>query len=282
MKKRQSLISLFKRYLKGFQDVNIVVENVIAAPSELLKGKTAVITGASRGIGFAIAQQYINAGAHVIGVAKSEENLKNAAAILGNNFHYLVCDLSNEAMLMSCISSALKIESHIDILVNAAGIKNGQDERFWDFSTDEFNYAMNVNARAPFFLSRDVIKHFLSRKTKGYIVNIIGIKGSIGEGSPYSISKFGLNGMTKGMARRFAPENIIINGISPGAAMTDANRSATNGNMYHLDTPNGRMADPQEIANIALFLVSGMADNMIGSIVNCDGGEMLQYLNNRY
>lgn len=167
-------------------------------------------------------------------------------------------------------------------MVNAAGIKNGQYEKFWDFSTEDFDYAINVNVRAPFFLSRDVIKHYISRKTKGYIINIIGIKGSIGEGSPYSISKFGLNGMTKGMARRFAPEGIIINGISPGATMNDANQAINNGNMYHSDTPNGRMADPNEIANIALFLVSGMADNMVGSIIVCDGGEILQYQNKRF
>lgn len=281
MKRRLSLLSLIKKYIKGFQDVNVTVQNVVASPSELLKGKTAVVTGASRGIGFTIAQQYINAGGKVIGIAKTEEHLKVASQSLGKNFKYIVCDLADDSQLKSCFNKVINLTPSVDIVVNAAGVKNGQDEKFWDFSIEDFDYSMNVNVKAPFFLSREAIKHFLGRDAKGYIVNIIGIKGSIGEGSPYSISKFGLNGMTKGLARRFAPNKIIINGISPGATMTDANLAATGGNMYHKDTPNCRMADSQEIANVALFLVSGMADNIIGTIINCDGGQTLQYLNNR-
>ena len=115
----------------------------------------------------------------------------------------------------------------------------------------------------------------------GHIVNVIGIKGSIPEASPYSISKFGLVSMTQGMARMLAPKGIIVNGISPGATMTDMS-GLPKDNYYYTGTPNSRVADPQEIANIALFLVSGMVDNMIGSIVVCDGGEMLQYQNKRF
>ncbi len=280
--KKSSLLYFLRRYIKGFQHHSVSVENVVLPPSEILKGKTALITGASRGIGLAIAKQYIDAGANVIGVAKHDATLRDAKEKLGAHFEYIICDLSDTTQLEQCFKKALIVNPAIDILVNAAGIKNGQDERFWDFTGEDFDYAISVNTKAPFFLCRDAITHYLARKTKGYIVNIIGIKGSIGEGSPYSISKFGLNGMTKGLARRFASDNIIINGISPGATMTDTNMSIFEGNYYHTQTPNMRMANPQEIANIALFLVSGMADNMIGAIITSDGGEMLQYLNNRY
>ena len=279
---RHSLLYFLRRYIDGYRHHSVSVENVVLSPSALLKGKTALITGASRGIGFAIAKQYIDAGANVIGIAKHEATLRGAKEKLGSNFEYIICDLSDALQLEQCFKKALMMSPEIDILVNAAGIKNGQDERFWDFTGEDFDYAISVNTKAPFFLSRDAISHYLSRKAKGYIVNVIGIKGSIGEGSPYSISKFGLNGMTKGLARRFAPNNIIINGISPGATMTDPNMSIFEGNYYHTQTPNMRMANPQEIANIALFLVSGMADNLIGAIITSDGGEMLQYSNNRY
>ena len=282
MRCRVSFISCIKRYLKGFRNVNVSVRNVVLSPSQLLSGKVALITGASRGIGFAIAQQYINAGAKVIGVAKTEAGLILTKQQLGDHFQYIIADFSQYDQLSSVVAKALDVHGRIDIMVNAAGIKNGQEERYWDFESNDFDYAIAVNVKAPFFLSRDVIKYFLDNKIHGHIINIIGIKGLIGEGSPYSISKFGLSGMTKGLARRFAPNGIVINGSSPGATMAGHNILSKDKNMLNFGSPNMRMAEPQEIANIALFLASGMADNMVGTIVVSDGGQILQYQNNRY
>lgn len=268
-----------KKYLRGFIQPQIQVVHVVKQPTELLKGKTAIVTGVTQGVGLAIAEKYINAGCVVIGVSDDEKALIDLSGRLGQQFRPLVCQLTDFSQICECFAKATTICHTIDILVNAASLKNGQDDRFWDYNSKDFDDAISVNVKAPFFLCRSAIDHFLKRNAKGYIVNVIGIKGSIGEGSPYGISKFGLNGMTKGLARRFAQNNIIINGISPGAV---ADTTKIPVDYLHTDAPNMRMADPNEIANIALFLVSGMADNMIGSIVTCDGGEMLQYLNNRY
>lgn len=277
--KRRSLLFYLKRYLKGFVQPQIQVVQVVKQSTSILEGKTAIVTGATQVVGQAIVEEYINAGCTVIGVSDDEHKLSEMSRRYETKFKPLFCNLSDYIQVSQCLSKATKVNPSIDILVNAATFKNGQDDRFWDYNEQDFDEAISVNVKAPFFLCRSTIDHFLKRKAKGYIVNLIGIKGSIGEGSPYGISKFGLNGMTKGLARRFAKNNIIINGISPGA-VADTTKSTVE--YLHSDAPNMRMADPTEIANIALFLVSGMADNMIGSIVTCDGGEMLQYLNNRY
>ena len=277
--KRHSLLFYIKRYLKGFVQPQIQVVQVVKQTTDILEGKTAIVTGATQSVGQAISEVYINSGCTVIGVSDEEDKLTEMYKRFGKKFKPLLCNLSDYTQVSQCFSKAISLCTSVDILVNAATLKNGQDDRFWDYNDKDFDDAISVNAKAPFFLCRSAIDHYLKRNAKGYVVNVIGIKGSIGEGSPYGISKFGLNGMTKGLARRFAQNNIIINGISPGAI---ADTAKTSVEYLHPDAPNMRMADPKEIANIALFLVSGMADNMIGSIVTCDGGEMLQYLNNRY
>lgn len=276
------VISQLKHIIASMRPVQITVENKVAASSGMLEGKVAVVTGASRGIGLAIAKTFVAQGATVIAIAKTAANLEKASREIGNERYVsLAFDLAateNYSSLFAMISAKV---GHIDILVNAAGIKNGQEERYWQFTPLEFDNVIDINVKGPFFLSRMVANHMIKNNIHGHIVNVIGIKGSIPEASPYSISKFGLMTMTQGMARMLAPKGIIVNGISPGATMTDMS-GLPQDNYYYTGTPNRRVADPQEIANIALFLVSGMADNMIGSVVVCDGGEMLQYQNKRF
>ena len=280
---RVSLKSCIKRYLKALRPINIKVTNVVLAPNELLKGKVAVVTGGRRGIGFAICKAFIDCGATVVAVAKHQETLDIASSkINSNRFYTYVCDVSDiDSIVDNLDAIQKKVGANVDILVNAAGIKNGQDARYWQFSEQDFDDVINVNVKAPYFWSREIVKRMIANEIKGHIVNVIGIKGSIGEASPYSISKFGLTSMTQGMARMFADKGIVINAVSPGGTKTDM-AGIKGDNMLHLSTANNRLADPSEIANVVVFLASDMANNMIGSIVTSDGGEMLQYENKRF
>jgi len=279
-----SFFSNLKRLLSSVRPVQVTLENKVVFPCSLLDGKVAVVTGASRGIGFVIARTFVNQGATVIAVARNQANLEKARTNIDSNRYIPVAfdltEIDDFPKLLARIKDVVPAKQ-IDVLVNAAGIKNGQEERYWKFTSSEFDGVVAVNVKAPFFLSRMIAEEMINNSIKGHIVNVIGIKGSIPEASPYSISKFGLMSMTQGMARLLAPKGIIVNGISPGATITDMS-GLPKDNHYYNGTPNGRAADPQEIANIALFLVSGMADNMVGSIVVCDGGEMLQYQNKRF
>ena len=277
---RVSFISCIKRYIKGLQPINVTVQNKVVETGKLLDGKIAVVTGASRGIGFSIAKLFISQGAMVIGIAKHEETLAKATSEINSaSFKTIAFDLrrfEEYVRLMEQLHSYCP-DGVVDILVNCAGLKNGQEAEFWKFTEEQFDDCMAVNSKAPFFLSRMVAKSMVDHSVKGKIINIIGIKGFIGEPSPYSMSKFALTSLTKGMARMLAPHGIMVNGIAPGATNTTGRDS-----LFLTDTSNGRYGTPEEVANIALFLASGLSSNMIGSIITCDGGEMLQYRNNRY
>lgn len=276
---RVSLISVLKRYIKGLQPINLSVKNEIINNGSILKNKTAIITGGSRGIGFAIAKAFIAQGATVIAIAKHRESLLEAKMnIQSNRFIPLPFDLTKfDEYDYLHEEITRKSNGSIDILVNAAGLKNGQEAKFWDFTSSEFDDCMAVNAKVPFFLSRLVAKDMIANNVRGNIINIGGIKSFIGEPSPYSMSKFAQNSLTKGLARMLAPYGICMNGIAPGATNT-----SNFVNLYFTDTSNCRYSTPDEIANIALLLASDLCRSMVGSIVICDGGEMLQYKNDRY
>ncbi len=191
---RVSLISCLKRWIKGMQPINIEVNNVHLAPSELLKGKNAVITGAGSGIGLVIAKTFITSGATVVGVGRSLEKLEIAKKEIASEqfipFAYNVTDVINLSEAINRIG-ALFNGGNIDILVNCAGVRNGNDSKFFDFSPKDFEYVVDTNLKGVFFWSQEVAKHMMAKKIRGHILNVVSIKGFIGEASPYSVSKWG-------------------------------------------------------------------------------------------
>lgn len=278
---RVSIIGILKRYIKGLQPINISVNNVILSPSSLLDGKTAIITGAGSGIGFSIANAYINAGANVISIGRNKDKLYRAKKeINSDNYIPYPCDISDLDKIEEVLNDIVSKFGNIDILVNCAGVKNGNDERFFDFDANDFDEVVNVNLRGTFFWCQKVSKHMIENSVKGHIVNVISIKGLIGEASPYSVSKWGCIGLTKGLGRLLAPKGIIVNGVAPGGTKTPMAKEHAN-SWLHLATPSMRLADPNEIANIALFLGSDLGNNVIGETIVSDGGQSLQYGNSR-
>lgn len=143
---RVSLKSCVLRYLHALRPINISVNNTILSPNELLKGKVAIVTGGSRGIGYAICEAFIKCGATVVAIAKTKENLEKAVKSL-NSSKYIPyqCDITDIDNISTHIDKIQEITgSKIDVLVNSAGIKNGQDERFWMFTEKDFNDVINV------------------------------------------------------------------------------------------------------------------------------------------
>jgi 3-oxoacyl-[acyl-carrier protein] reductase len=279
---RLSLKDALKKYIKGMQPININVSNVQVMPNELLKGRNAVVTGAGSGIGKAISAAMLNSGAVVVGLGRNNEKLQKVADELGDKYIPFACDVSEVDNLATRVAEiARQFENgHIDILVNCAGTKTGNDEIFFKTKPEDFDMVINTNLKAPFFWCQQVAQHMISNSIRGHIVNIISIKGFIGEASPYSVSKWGCTSLTKGLARMLAPKGIVVNGIAPGGTKTDM-AHLKDDSYLHLATPSMRLADPNEIANIAVFLASDMGSNIIGDVIVCDGGQMLQYGNNR-
>lgn len=280
---RVSLKNTIKRYIKGMQPININVNNVILEPNELLKGKSVIVTGAGSGIGKAIAKAMVASGAQVVAIGRTYEKLEIARKEIGNNYIPYVYDVSNVDNLKKVVIEIKNLfdNKQIDVLVNSAGVKNGNDERFFEFTPQEFDYVIETNLKATFFWCQQIAEYMITNNIQGHIVNVISIKGIIGEASPYSVSKWGCTSLTKGLARMLAPKGIVVNGIAPGGTKTPM-ANLKNDSMLHLATPSMRLADPNEMANIAVFLASDLGNNIVGDIIVSDGGQSLQYGNNRF
>lgn len=280
---RVSLKNTIKRYIKGMQPININVNNVILEPNELLKGKSVIVTGAGSGIGKAIAKAMVASGAQVVAIGRTYEKLEIARKEIGNNYIPYVYDVSNVDNLKKVVIEIKNLfdNKQIDVLVNSAGVKNGNDERFFEFTPQEFDYVIETNLKATFFWCQQIAEYMIANNIQGHIVNVISIKGIIGEASPYSVSKWGCTSLTKGLARMLAPKGIVVNGIAPGGTKTPM-ANLKNDSMLHLATPSMRLADPNEMANIAVFLASDLGNNIVGDIIVSDGGQSLQYGNNRF
>jgi NAD(P)-dependent dehydrogenase (short-subunit alcohol dehydrogenase family) len=279
---RVSIFSALKKYIKGMQKIEINVNNVSIMPNQLLQGKCAIVTGAGSGIGMAVAKTYVNSGAIVIGIGRNKKKLEDAQKEIGDGFIPYPCDVSDVENISTYLNEVVKLSpaGKIEILVNAAGAKNGNDEGFFQFTPEEFDTVVDTNTKAIFFWCQQVSKHMIDNKIHGHIVNVASIKGFIGEASPYSVSKWGVVGLTKGLGRILAPKDIVVNGLAPGGTLTPM-AHIKDGNMLHLATPSMRLADPNEMANIALFLGSDLGNNIVGDVIISDGGQSLQYGNNR-
>ena len=238
----------------------------------MLKDKIALITGASRGIGFETAQLFIGNGATVIGIADKHENG------MENDIDFFKLDVSKTKDCEEVYSRIKERYNHIDILVNCAGIT--RDSLTRKMTEEEWNEVIDVNLKGTWNMTRLVGPAMQSRKT-GSIINIssvVGVYGNIGQVN-YVASKSGVIGMTKTWAKEFAFKNgnVRVNAIAPGYTMTSMMKTVPEELLekFKGQTMLGRLAEPIEIANVALFLASDMSSYITGTIINADGGMRL-------
>ncbi len=238
-----------------------------------LTGKTALVTGASGGIGGAIAKALHAAGATVAIHGTRREALDVLAAELGERVHVLPANLSKPEEVEQLAKDAEAALGSLDILVNNAGItKDGLILRMKD---DDWDAVLNVNLTAAFRLTRAAVKGMMKRR-HGRIINItsiVGVTGNPGQVN-YCASKAGMIGMTKSLAQEVASRNITVNAVAPGfiaTAMTDElndeQKARINGQI-----PAGRMGSPEEIAAAVLYLASAEAAYVTGQTLHVNGG----------
>jgi NAD(P)-dependent dehydrogenase (short-subunit alcohol dehydrogenase family) len=247
-----------------------------------LENKVALVTGGSRGIGAAIAEQLSARGAAVfIAALDTEENLKLVARRCGGpeRAAYGIFDLAQEGAPEAMVRAATDAFGRIDILVNNAGIRIRRP--FGEFSTAEFDRLIAVNLRAPFLASQAVIPG-MKANGGGRIINIASQMGSIAEQdlTLYGLSKAALIHLTMSMAFELAPHNIMVNAVSPGPTMTEYNVERTTNNPDYLAhklsyLPSGRYCRPDEIAEVVTFLATTSATNLQGHNLVIDGGYII-------
>ena len=248
---------------------------------KILLGKNAIVTGGSRGIGFAIAKKLAEEGARVIITGRKEQSLVQACDKLGiteNKVDYIVWDITDiEHCRPKIEQAATQLGSPIDILINNAGVltKNDFNMNYLDLTPDEWDCVMDTNLKATYFICQNMAKHMLKNNIRGHIVNIASEMGIRPACVSYGISKWGVVGMTKGLGKMLAPRGIVVNGIAPGAITTDMMNWKEGDPVVRESHANKRFGFPEEIANLAAFLCSSYGDNIIGEIVTSDGGSSL-------
>ena len=238
-----------------------------------LTGKTALVTGASGGIGGAIARALHGAGA-VVGLSGTREApLAELAAALGDRAHVLPCDLSDAGAVEALPKRAAEAMGGLDILVNNAGIT--RDNLFMRMSDTEWQQVIDVNLTSTFRLCRGVLRGMMKARW-GRIVNvtsIVGTTGNPGQGN-YAAAKAGIAGMSKALAQEVASRGITVNCIAPGfidTAMTDKLNDEQKARIA-AQIPAGRMGTPEEIAAAALYLASPEAGYVTGATLHVNGG----------
>lgn len=242
----------------------------------MLKGMVAVVTGGTRGIGFATVKAFLDHGAKVAvfgsrqeTVDKALENLKDypADVVMG-----LCPALNNPEEVKKAFDEVTAKFGSLDILVNNAGIS--ARESLFDYKPEDFENIMNLNVNAVFVCSQAAAR-IMKDQGKGSIVNVSSMVSIYGQaaGCGYPTSKFAVNGLTKSLARELGPHNIRVNAVAPGVTNTDMVAALPKEMVERISAPIPlrRVGEPEEVANAIVFLASDMASYVTGTILSVDG-----------
>ena len=234
----------------------------------LFKGKSAIVSGGTSGIGYSIANALSNSGCSVYLLGRDRNKLDKISKELGCK--YKVIDVRNIEALKIVVNEIFD-ESSIDILVNSAGIASTHS--FFSVEEEEFDSVMDTNVKATFFLSQFAARCMKERKIKGHILNLASASSLRPVQTAYILSKHIVKDLTEGMAKSFIPYGIIVNAIAPGPTATPMLLpESKNIDLTNEYNPLGRYATVEEISNLALFMLSDMGNYIVGSTFYITGG----------
>ena len=247
---------------------------------KLLEGKTAIVTGAARGIGEAIALKFAAHGANIAFTYVSDSSREKATALEAKLVALGVkakAYQSNAADFSACetfVNDVLKEFGTLDICVNNAGIS--KDNLLLRMTPEQWDEVMQVNLKSVFNMTKQVIRPMMKAKA-GSIINMSSVIGEMGNAgqSSYAASKAGIIGFTKSIAKELGSRNIRSNAIAPGFVETDMTSYLKDGEgaeKYKADIPLGRFASGEDIANVALFLASDLGNYVTGQVISACGG----------
>ena len=243
-----------------------------------LKGKVAMVTGSSRGIGNAIAKKYLEEGAKVVLIDRDEEGVKKSVEDMkqyGDAVGYAM-DVTDRPRVQEVFEAVAKEHGTLDILVNNAGIT--QDAQLYKMSEDQWDAVINVNLKGVFNCAQEAVK-IMREKQTGSIINIssvVGLYGNFGQVN-YAATKSGVIGMTKTIAKEVGRKNVTVNAIAPGFINTEMTAKMPDKvlDMMKDKAPLGRLGEPEDIANACLFLASEESRFITGTVLSVDGGVVL-------
>lgn len=237
------------------------------------EGKIALVTGASRGIGRAIAENLVARGARVIGTATSDKGAADISAYLGENGKGYNLNVVDQASIDAVLSTIRAEFGEIDILVNNAGIT--RDNLLMRMKDDEWQDILDTNLTSVFRLSKAVLRAMMKKRCGRIITigSVVGTMGNAGQAN-YAAAKAGLIGFSKSLAREVASRGITVNVVAPGFIETDMTRALTDEQRAGIlsQVPANRLGDAKEIANAVAFLASDEAGYITGETLHVNGG----------
>lgn len=243
----------------------------------MLTDKIALVTGASRGIGRAVAKRLAAQGAYVyvnyVGSEQAAQETVDAIVRDGGKAEAVQCNVADFKQCQDLIAEIIKKSGRLDILVNNAGIT--KDGLLMKMSEEDFDQVMDINLKGTFHTIRHASRYMLKQKS-GRIINLTSVSGVLGNAGQanYSASKAGVIGLTKSAARELASRGICVNAVAPGYVKTDMTRVLSDQVKEQMlaQIPLGRAASPEEIAEVVLFLASEQSAYMTGQVLHVDGG----------
>lgn len=264
--------SVIKKYTRNGEQKEAIVS---VLEGDYLINRTVLITGGSTGIGYSIAEACLRNGANVIIASRNEDKLKVAKDKLRHigrgNVETLQFDINKPLTFDTVIEEAANLCCGvIDTLVNSAGLIAGDD--FGDTSLEDFEKVLDTNLKGTYFFSQAFANYMIRNKISGNILMISSVSGVRPAATPYMISKWGVVGMTSGLAKKLIKYDIVVNGIGPGPVPTPLMKMDPDGDYTKPNSPSGRYIVPEEVSNIAVFLISNMARMIVGETVFVTGG----------
>lgn len=270
------ILIFVKFYGKAFIN-QLCMEGVDMNIAGMLEGKVAIVTGGTRGIGFSIVNQFLNAGAKVALFGSRQETVDKALAQIKEEkpeaeVMGLHPSLGSYEEVNNAILSVKEAFGKVDILVNNAGIS--ARESLYDYNPEDFEKIMVLNVNAVFNCSKAAAA-IMKEQGGGSIVNVSSMVSIYGQpsGCGYPASKFAVNGLTKSLARELGRDQIRVNAVAPGVTRTDMVAALPEEMVQRISStiPLGRVGEPEEVANAALFLASDLASYVTGTILSVDG-----------
>lgn len=244
----------------------------------MLKNKTAIITGGTRGIGLAIAKKYLENGANAAIAGSRRETVEKALAGLseyGDRVMGIYPDLCSPEEVSKAFAQVKDKFKSVDILVNNAGVSSRTS--LYDYTLDEFEKVMDINVKAVFVCSQAAAR-IMKEQGGGVIINTSSMVSKYGQpsGCAYPTTKFAVDGLTKSLSRELAKDKIRVNAVAPGVTKTDMVAALPQEMVDRISAgiPIGRVGEPEDVANAFLYLASDAADYVTGVVLRVDGAAM--------